>query len=68
MAGADDWYIDVPVAQKGEWLNRTVVDDIFRWGPDYGRVPPVFPLVSDTTFASHTENLDLRKTCWCSIP
>lgn len=53
MAGADDWYIDVPVAQKGEWLNRTVVDDIFRWGPDYGRVPPVFPLVSDTTLASH---------------
>lgn len=28
-----------------EFLNRTVVDDLFRWGPKYGRRPPVFPAV-----------------------
>lgn len=48
MTGEDDWYNDVPVAKEGEYLNRTVVDDIFHWGPDYGRTPPAFPLVSCT--------------------
>ncbi|KAF5027490.1 hypothetical protein F66182_415 [Fusarium sp. NRRL 66182] len=26
------------------YLNRTVVDDIFRWGPEYERRPPVFQM------------------------
>lgn len=37
---------------KDPFLNRTVVDDIFEWGPDYGagtppagRPPPVFPML-----------------------
>ncbi|KAF5856140.1 hypothetical protein ETB97_007822 [Aspergillus alliaceus] len=25
-----------------EWLNRTIVDDIFLWGPEYGWRPPIF--------------------------
>ena len=33
-------------------MNRTVVDDIFRWGPEYGRAPPVFQMVSP-----HTDHL-----------
>ncbi|KAI5860271.1 hypothetical protein GGS23DRAFT_242571 [Durotheca rogersii] len=39
-----DWANDVPVATDGEWLNRTAVDDIFRWGPQYRRRPPVFQM------------------------
>lgn len=43
--GWDGWDGDVPVATgDGEWLNATVVDDIFRWGEKYGRRPPVFQL------------------------
>lgn len=42
--GVDDWYEDVPQPTDDEWLNRTVVDDIFRWGPKYQRRPPVFQL------------------------
>ncbi|KAK4219288.1 hypothetical protein QBC37DRAFT_469498 [Rhypophila decipiens] len=38
------WQQDVPVVGEHEWLNRTVVDDIFRWGPQYGRRPPVFSM------------------------
>ncbi|KAF7563202.1 hypothetical protein G7046_g905 [Stylonectria norvegica] len=35
-----------PVSDDGKenWLNRTVVDDIFQWGPKYKRRPPVFQL------------------------
>ena len=48
--GYDAWEDDVPVwtNKKGEpeYLNRTVVDDIFQWGPKYQRRPPVFELVS----------------------
>lgn len=44
--GVEDWFNDVPPPTDGEWLNRTVVDDIFRWGPQYSRRPPVFQLVS----------------------
>ncbi|KAI0878153.1 hypothetical protein GGS24DRAFT_509190 [Hypoxylon argillaceum] len=39
-----DWEVDVPGASETEWLNSTVVDDIFKWGEKYGREPPVFPL------------------------
>ncbi|RYP63154.1 hypothetical protein DL770_009446 [Monosporascus sp. CRB-9-2] len=42
--GLDDWRTDIPIAREGEWLNRTVVDNIFQWGPDYDRLPPVFQL------------------------
>lgn len=40
------WLNDVPRAGNKTWLNRTAVDDIFRWGPKYGRRPPIFPMVS----------------------
>lgn len=40
-----DWRLDVPYDSDTEWRNRTVVDDLFRWGPQYKRRPPVFPLV-----------------------
>ncbi|KAI2777441.1 hypothetical protein F4815DRAFT_294982 [Daldinia loculata] len=42
--GVEDWFNDVPPPVDDEWLNRTVVDDIFRWGPKYHRRPPVFQL------------------------
>ncbi|KAJ0321550.1 hypothetical protein Brms1b_002574 [Colletotrichum noveboracense] len=38
------WEGEVPHPEEDEWLNRTRVDDIFRWGPTYGRRPPVFQL------------------------
>lgn len=44
-AFADDWYdTEVPVLSPTEWLNSTVVDDIFGWGEKYDRRPPVFEL------------------------
>lgn len=42
--GVDDWFNDVPPPTDDEWLNRTAVDDVFRWGPKYQRRPPVFQL------------------------
>lgn len=39
-----DWYTEVPVLSSDEWLNSTVVDDIFGWGEKYNRRPPVFEL------------------------
>lgn len=46
MAWMDD--VEKPMNDKSEpnYLNRTVVDDIFKWGPEYKRRPPVFELVS----------------------
>lgn len=44
--GLLDWQEDIPVADKKNWLNKTAVDDIFRWGSKYGRWPPAFQLVS----------------------
>ncbi|RFU24414.1 hypothetical protein B7463_g11925, partial [Scytalidium lignicola] len=38
-AGYED-EIQVP---KGGFLNSTIVDDLFEWGPKYQRQPPVFP-------------------------
>ncbi|KAH9907529.1 hypothetical protein F4778DRAFT_769018 [Xylariomycetidae sp. FL2044] len=57
--GLDDWEKDVPPPDEKDWLNTTVVDDIFKWGSKYGRWPPAFPLypndwnmiVNDTTSA-----------------
>ncbi|KAI2630100.1 hypothetical protein GGS21DRAFT_215407 [Xylaria nigripes] len=44
VVGQYNWQDDVPVLSPTEFLNRTVVDDIFKWGEKYGRRPPVFPL------------------------
>ncbi|KAF4450637.1 hypothetical protein F53441_6298 [Fusarium austroafricanum] len=42
------WMSEVPTwfdsKGKDNYLNRTVVDDIFRWGPKYKRRPPVFQM------------------------
>lgn len=51
VIGWPGWESEVPLwgnDDEGdeEYLNRTDVDDIFRWGPEYGRKPPVFQLVS----------------------
>lgn len=47
--GWPGWEGEVPAAVNKtggkELLNRTSVDDIFRWGPSYGRRPPVFQLL-----------------------
>ncbi|KAJ3492784.1 hypothetical protein NLG97_g5152 [Lecanicillium saksenae] len=48
VIGWSNWTTQVPPPitsdGKDEYLNRTVVDDIFRWGPKYKRKPPVFQL------------------------
>ncbi|ROT41130.1 hypothetical protein SODALDRAFT_291665 [Sodiomyces alkalinus F11] len=44
IIGHERWNEEVPVIAEDEWLNRTAVDDIFRWGPKYQRRPPVFQL------------------------
>ncbi|KAI9036532.1 uncharacterized protein KD926_001743 [Aspergillus affinis] len=38
------WTNDPPdnIPVYPSWLNRTVVDDLFGWGPKYGQRPPVF--------------------------
>ncbi|KAG6024121.1 hypothetical protein E4U19_003959 [Claviceps sp. Clav32 group G5] len=44
----DEWLDSVPPILgpgKSENFNRTVVDEIFRWGPKFKRRPPVFPLL-----------------------
>ncbi|KAI0965450.1 hypothetical protein F4678DRAFT_332949 [Xylaria arbuscula] len=43
--GVADWESDIPAINSSTpWLNRTVVDDIFKWGGRYSRQPPVFQL------------------------
>ncbi|KAK1981166.1 hypothetical protein LZ30DRAFT_750235 [Colletotrichum cereale] len=42
--GPLDWEQYVPGPLETEWLNRTSVDDVFRWGEKYNRQPPVFQL------------------------
>lgn len=50
VIGKSGWDGEVPppTDKNGQdnYLNRTVVDDIFQWGPKYYRRPPVFQLVS----------------------
>lgn len=41
-ANSTGWSAEIPVLSDSEWLNSTVVDDIFGWGAAYGRRPPVF--------------------------
>lgn len=47
--GQQGWDDEVPKPENDDgdenFLNRTAVDDIFKWGPKYGRRPPVFQLV-----------------------
>lgn len=49
VRGWDGWAGEVPQpTKKGgkpEYLNRTDLDDVFKWGPKYKRRPPVFQLV-----------------------
>lgn len=51
--GVFDWIEDVPAythdENNEEWLNATVVDDIFRWGQKYRRRPPVFSYVGPSS-------------------
>lgn len=46
--GWSGWAAEVPVWNAShpseQWLNRTVVDDVFHWGSRYQRRPPVFQL------------------------
>ncbi|KAF4436335.1 hypothetical protein FACUT_6499 [Fusarium acutatum] len=46
--GWPGWTGEVPQPLDGKnkdyYLNRTAVDDIFRWGPKYERRPPVFQM------------------------
>ncbi|KAE8381698.1 hypothetical protein BDV26DRAFT_254883 [Aspergillus bertholletiae] len=39
-----------------DWLNRTVVDDIFGWGPKYGWRPPIFGMLpgENQTILNHS--------------
>ncbi|KHN95232.1 uncharacterized protein MAM_06943 [Metarhizium album ARSEF 1941] len=45
MVPADGWALRSPPwgedGKEGSVPNKTVVDDIFRWGPKYGRTPPM---------------------------
>ena len=47
--GYDGWTTEIPAPMdthgNPNYLNATVVDDIFRWGEKYQRWPPVFQLV-----------------------
>lgn len=40
--GWEGWDGEVP--SPTEWSNTTVVDSIFKWGTEYGRLPPVFQM------------------------
>ncbi|KAF3760726.1 hypothetical protein M406DRAFT_21639, partial [Cryphonectria parasitica EP155] len=50
LVGWSGWELDVPAFNNSaaddddasNWLNATVVDDVFRWGAQYQRRPPVF--------------------------
>ncbi|KAI1270373.1 hypothetical protein F5Y18DRAFT_421866 [Xylariaceae sp. FL1019] len=41
--GVADWQNDIPTWET-EQVNKTVVDGIFRWGEQYARTPPAFPM------------------------
>ena len=36
---------EMQLAPGKEFLNSTTLDDIFEWGPNYDRQPPLFPMV-----------------------
>lgn len=35
------------IPTRPNWLNKTVVDELFGWGERYGRRPPVFPFIPE---------------------
>jgi hypothetical protein len=48
----DGYETDIQPVPGNTYLNSTVVDDIFEWGANYGRQPPVFPMVGH-----HSDNI-----------
>ncbi|KAM3510501.1 hypothetical protein MY11210_005851 [Beauveria gryllotalpidicola] len=62
--GWKNWTTEVPGygdSGNDDFLNRTEVDDIFRWGPKYNRRPPVFklfPFDYNTVVNSWTQSAD----------
>ncbi|PTU16881.1 hypothetical protein P175DRAFT_0527038 [Aspergillus ochraceoroseus IBT 24754] len=46
---AEEWVTDPPadIPVFPNWLNRTVVDEIFGFGPKYGQRPPIFGKLPD---------------------
>lgn len=63
----DTWWTDIPVVSPTEWLNRTVVDDIFKWGEKYSRRPPVFALVRGPLSLRFHRDIDrnIRRSIRC---
>lgn len=47
VRGQAGWTDAIPPISDTEWFNRTVVDDLFKWGEEYNRRPPYFRLVRD---------------------
>lgn len=46
-----DWQTELPMISDEEWLNQTTVDDVFKWGKTHNRRPPIFPMVSSSSFS-----------------
>lgn len=44
---------DIQLLPGQDYLNSTVLDDIFEWGEKYKRQPPVFPMVSQLASSLH---------------
>jgi hypothetical protein len=42
--GGHNYENDIQPLPGSKFLNSTIVDDIFEWGPNYQRQPPVFPM------------------------
>src|SRR5690348_14921563 len=59
--GGYNYQDDIPRKREHEFLNATAVDDVFRWGRKYGRVPPVFRMVRPL---GHS---DMNETCTNSL-
>ncbi|KAL2067626.1 hypothetical protein VTL71DRAFT_15722 [Oculimacula yallundae] len=71
----DGYAKDIQLIPGKEYLNATVVDDIFRWGPTHKRQPPVFPIypieynsVTNTTVAHSDSIYMLMKAADASTP
>ncbi|KAI1432107.1 hypothetical protein GGR50DRAFT_689204 [Xylaria sp. CBS 124048] len=55
--GEFNYMDDIPPDSPTEWLNRTAVDDVFKWGQQYGRRPPVFQMYPiDYNMITYTSN------------
>ncbi|KAG6275601.1 hypothetical protein E4U47_000711 [Claviceps purpurea] len=47
LSKTEAWIESIPPIlspDQPEYFNRTMVDEIFRWGPEFKRRPPIFPL------------------------